>query len=258
MKQKTMYPVALAISAATMIVCSTPLRASETDDRIESSFKSTYVYKTYLKEDAVRAEAKDGVVILKGQVNESSHKYLAQEAVAGLPGVAKVENRLEVKLEGAEQSDAWVRAKVRSILQLHRNVSDNGTQVDIKDGVITLRGVATSEAQKELATEYAGDVSGVLRVVNVMTVAAAPEPAERTIAEKMDDASITAQVKTALYNHRSTSAVNTKVVTRDGDVTLTGIAKNAAEKTLVTKLVSDIQGVTRVKNEMTINEVKTK
>jgi len=178
--------------------------------------------------------------------------------VVGLPGVAKVENRLEVKLEGAEQSDAWVRAKVRSVLQLHRNVSDNGTQVDIKDGVITLRGVATSEAQKELATEYAGDVSGVLRVVNVMTVAVAPEPAERTIAEKMDDASITAQVKTALYNHRSTSAVNTKVVTRDGDVTLTGIAKNAAEKTLVTKLVSDIQGVTRVKNEMTINEVKTK
>jgi len=66
MKQKTMYPVAFAISVVTMIVCSTPLRASETDDRIESSFKSTYVYKTYLKEDAVRAEAKDGVVILKG------------------------------------------------------------------------------------------------------------------------------------------------------------------------------------------------
>ena len=76
--------------------------------------------------------------------------------------------------------------------------------------------------------------------------------------EKMDDASITAQVKTALFNHRSTSAINTKVVARDGDVTLTGIAKNAAEKALVTKLVSDIQGVTRVKNEMTLDEVKTK
>ena len=229
--------MAFAVSVAVMIVSSAQLRASETDDRIESSFKASYVYKTYLKDDAVKAEAKDGVVTLNGQVNESSHKFLAQEAVAGLPGVQKVDNRLEVKLEGTEQSDAWVRAKVRSILLLHRNVSGSGTQVDIKDGVITLRGIATSEAQKELATEYAGDISGVLRVVNVMSVAATPEPAARTAAEKMDDASITAQVKTALFNHRSTSAVNTRVVTWDGEVTLTGIAKNAAEKALVTKLV---------------------
>ena len=39
---------------------------------------------------------------------------------------------------------------------------------------------------------------------------------------------------------------------------LTGIAKNAAEKSLVTKLVTDIQGVTSVRNRMTIEENKTK
>ena len=75
--------------------------------------------------------------------------------------------------------------------------------------------------------------------------------------EKLDDASITAQVKTALFTHRSTSAMKTKVITRNGEVTLTGIAKNAAEKSLVTKLVDDIQGVTSVKNEMTVDLVKT-
>jgi hypothetical protein len=53
---------------------------------------------------------------------------------------------------------------VRSVLVLHRNVNGGSTQVDIQDGVITLRGAATSEAQKELTTEYAEDVSGVLRV----------------------------------------------------------------------------------------------
>jgi osmotically-inducible protein OsmY len=41
-------------------------------------------------------------------------------------------------------------------------------------------------------------------------------------------------------------------------VTLTGMAKNAAEKSLVTKLVTDIQGVTSVKNEMTVEEAMTK
>ena len=91
-----------------------------------------------------------------------------------------------------------------------------------------------------------------------MTVAATPVPAERTAGEKVDDASITAQVKTALFTHRSTSAIKTKVETRNGEVTLTGIAKNATEKSLVTKLVTDIQGVTGVKNEITVEEVKTK
>ncbi|MFA7232064.1 MAG: BON domain-containing protein, partial [Victivallaceae bacterium] len=59
-------------------------------------------------------------------------------------------------------------------------------------------------------------------------------------------------------NHRSTSSVKTKVDTRDGEVTLTGIAKNASEKSLVTKLITDIQGVTGVNNQMTIEEPKTK
>ena len=79
----------------------------------------------------------------------------------------------------------------------------------------------------------------------------------KTVAEKVDDASVTAQVKTALATHHSTSAMKTKVETRNGEVTLTGIAKNAAEKSLVTKLVTDIQGVTSVKNEMTVEEPKT-
>ena len=53
-------------------------------------------------------------------------------------------------------------------------------------------------------------------------------------------------------SHRSTSALKTKVSTTDGVVTVSGIAKNAAEKSLVTKLVTDIDGVGSVINNMTI------
>ena len=105
--------------------------------------------------------------------------------------------------------------------------------------------------------EYAKDIEGVKEVKNEMTVAEKPEMVERTAGEKVDDASITAQVNTALRTHRSTSSLKTKVDTRNGEVTLTGIAKNAAEKSLVTKLVTDIQGVTSVKNEMTVETPKT-
>ena len=128
----------------------------------------------------------------------------------------------------------------------------------MKNGVVTLKGEAANAAQKELTTEYAKDIEKVKEVKNEMTVAATPVIAERTAGEKVDDASITAQVKTALWNHQSTSSMKTTVTTRNGEVTLTGIAKNDAEKSLVTKLVSDIQGVTSVKNQMTVEETMAK
>jgi osmotically-inducible protein OsmY len=137
------------------------------------------------------------------------------------------------------------------VLGLHRKVSGNKTEVDIQDGVITLRGIATSEAQKDLATEYAEDVKGVLRVTNMMTVVVVQTKTVETPIETIDDTSITAQVKVALLAHRSTSSLNTKVGTTDGIVTVNGVAKNLAEKTLVTKLATDISGVRSVVNNMT-------
>jgi osmotically-inducible protein OsmY len=81
---------------------------------------------------------------------------------------------------------------------------------------------------------------------------------DETVGEKIDDASITAQVKMSLLSHRSTSALKTKVETTDGVVTLTGVTKNAAEKALVTKLVTDVNGVSSVVNNMTIGTALSK
>ena len=178
---------------------------------------------------------------------------LAQDTVEGLPGVKSVNNQLIVKSESpAEHSDAWIGMKVKSALLFHRNVRATKTDVNVKDGVVILSGEASSEAQKELTTEYAKDVDNVKEVKNEMTVANAPAMPSETIGEKVDDASITAEVKSSLLSHRSTSALKTKVATADGVVTLSGMAKNAAEKALVTKLVTDINGVGSVVNNMTI------
>jgi osmotically-inducible protein OsmY len=131
-------------------------------------------------------------------------------------------------------------------------VSSAKTEVDVKDGVVTLRGVANGQSQKELTSEYARDVEGIKDVKNEMTVVRNSHKAPRTVGEKIDDASISAQVNMTLLNHRSTSVLNTKVTTKRGVVTVSGIAKNTTEKDLVTKLVNDINGVTSVRNRMTI------
>ena len=236
-----------------------PLRASETDDRIESSAKKSYVFKHYLTDDSIKIESKSGVVTLTGTVAEDSHIGLARDTVSGLPDVKSVDNRLTVKGEApAEHSDTWIGLKVKTALLYHRNVSGTKTDVNVTEGIVSLSGKASSVAQKELTTEYARDVEGVKGVKNEMTVAKTPAKPDETLGEKIDDASITAQVKASLLSHRSTSALKTGVETTDGVVTLSGIAKNAAEKSLVTKLATDVNGVGSVVNNMTIGTTLSK
>lgn len=247
---KTNCQRALVITALALLAANPTLRASETDDRIESTFRSTYVAQTYLSEDTVKAESKDGVVTLSGTVSMQSHKGLAQETAQNLPGVLSVDNRLELKAEyPAEKSNEWIAINIKSALLYHRSVSAANTEVYVEEGIVTLRGEAASEAQKELTAEYA-DIEGVREVRNEMTVSNVPEKPEQTMKEKIDDASITAQVRIALLTHRSTSVLKTSVTTKEGVVTVGGTAQNAAEKELVTKLVSDIHGVNSVVNKM--------
>jgi hyperosmotically inducible periplasmic protein len=247
------YSLALVAAVAALVGSSTPVRASETDDRIESSFTKSFAYKTYLKDEHIKISSKDGAVTLSGDVYNETHKPMAQNTAEALPGVTSVDNRIAVVGDQpAESSDTWISVKVKSALLYRRNVSGTKTEVYVTDGVVTLKGEAANQAQKDLTTEYAKDIVGVKSVSNEMTVSKIVNKPGETVGEKIDDASITAEVKGSLLSHRSTSMLSTKVSTTDGVVTVSGTAKNEAEKALVTKLATDINGVQSVVNNMTI------
>ena len=250
--------VPLAYIAMTVpFVSSATLYASDNDKdaKIESTFKNTSVYKNLLIEDSVRANAKNGVVTLTGNVHTDNVKDLTEEAVLNIPGVTSVNNKLKIESDGSvKSSDAWISKKVKMSLMFHRHIESGKVDVLVNDGVVTLRGDASGLAQRDLITEYAKDIDGVKEVKNEMTVLEKIVTEKQTFGEKLDDSSITAQVKLSLLTHRSTSAIHTKVTTMEGVVTLTGVAKSSAEKTLVTKLVTDIRGVNNVINNMTVSD----
>ena len=259
---KILRNVLLIVIAASLCLTGIVLFASDSDDWIESSIKKSYVFKRYLKDEDIRIRSKDGAVTLTGTVFEESQRSLAHGIAANQPGVKSVDNKIELKKETpAVYSDAWLMAKVKTTLLFHRNVSGTATEVFAENGTITLRGEASGTAQKDLATEYALDVDGVKTVNNMMTVAPsamAPDPAKKaekddTVVESIDDASISALVKTTLLYHRSTSSLNIIVSTKDGMVKLKGIVNNAAEKDLAGKLASDVHGVKSVSNNLTLN-----
>ena len=245
MKSKYMS-LMLIFAASPMLVFASPA----TDRKIEEAAKASYNYRTVL-EDHVKVKANDGIVTLTGAVQDEDDKDLAEDTVKNLPGVTAVKNEITIKETRPKNSDSWIAFKIRSRLLVKAHVSATTTVVVVKDGVVTLTGTADNIAQKELTGVYAREIEGVKSVENDIVVKETPAPGS-TMGEKVDDASITSQVKYALLRHKSTSALKTKVTTTDGVVVITGEAASDAEKSLVTKLAEDIRGVKSVENNMTV------
>jgi hyperosmotically inducible protein len=224
--------------------------ASSEDSRIQDAAMSSYNFHAVL-DDHVKAKSDDGVVTLTGRVEDRDQKALAEDTVRNLPGVVTVVDKIRVDSEPAEHSDAWIALKVRGALLVHANVSATDTKVDVNNGIVLLTGTVDNPAQKDLTEAYVKDIDGVQSVNNQLVV---KEPSTATPPESstMDDASITSQVKYELLMHRSTSALKTKVTTKDGVVMISGEANSDAEKDLVSKFASSIRGVKSVDNDMTV------
>lgn len=247
-----------AMLVSTFASCAS-LSASKTDDQIEASAQQSYVFRFYLKEDDITIQAKDGRVTLTGLVLDESHKFLAGDTVASLPGVLEVENKLlEIPSPSQVHTDDLLVSKVKLLLSFHQNVNASETEIIAQDGTVTLHGKATSMTQKDLTTAYVKDVEGVKNVVSEMTVASAgPEQDEKTRALGMkpkdvtiDDPSIAVLIEMTLLNHRSTNSLTPMVLVQEGVVRLRGNARNAATKELIGKYAADVYGVKRVVNEM--------
>ncbi|MFH0780814.1 MAG: BON domain-containing protein [Pseudomonadota bacterium] len=271
--------IALLPVAFALFITSVPVNATPTDDIIESAAKESFVFKNYLQDDSIVVESKDGIVTLTGSVAEESHKDLAQDIVESIVGVVAVDNQLLVKTAIAKSSDAVIFSRVRLAIMSHRSLRGVDVGFIVENGIVRITGMALNTAQIDLTTEYIKDVEGVKDVKNEMGVINEQPEAGKTLGEKVgdagknigdkldvvgkkigdktsdvaeliDDGSITAMVKAALMYHRSTSALNTKVGTQDGVVTLSGTAKNESAKELATKVAQDVRGVRSVVNTM--------
>jgi osmotically-inducible protein OsmY len=247
---KTKYLSTLLVLIAGPIAL---LASSATDRKIEDAAKASYNYRTVL-EDHVKVKANDGIVTLTGTVQDKDQKDLAVDTVQNLPGVTTVKNEIKIESSYPEHSDAWMAFKIRSRLLVKGDVSATNTKVAVTDGNVVLTGTADNAAQKELTGVYAKEIDWVKTVKNDIVVKDTPATGQ-TVGEKIDDASITSQVKYALLSHKATSAVKTKVTTADGAVSISGEALNDAEKSLVTKLAQSVRGVISVKNDMTVKEL---
>ena len=77
---------------------------------------------------------------------------------------------------------------------------------------------------------------------------------ETTVGEKIDDSIITTKVKAALMGESGIKSSDIGVVTRDGQVQLSGFVENQTQIDRATEVARGVEGVKNVINEMSIKK----
>jgi hyperosmotically inducible periplasmic protein len=114
-------------------------------------------------------------VILVGQVVRPTLKSDAEGVVKNLEGVSSVQNDIEV-LPNSPNDDRIRRAVYRAIygdaaLSRYGIQAVPSIHIIVKNGNVTLEGVADSDSDKNIAALRANGVSGVFSVTNNLNVA---------------------------------------------------------------------------------------
>ncbi|MEO6854910.1 MAG: BON domain-containing protein [Rhodoferax sp.] len=151
---------------------------------------------------------------------------------------------------GTEIDDTVVTASVKSALLADADVKSVDVKVETRKGEVMLSGFVDSQAQIERATAITNGVAGVKSINNKMAL----KTADTTVGNKVDDGIVTTRVKAALLNDASIKSLDIGVVTRKGEVQLSGFVDNQGQIDKAMEVAKATEDVKAVSNEMSIKK----
>ncbi len=158
-------------------------------------------------------------------------------------------------------TEARQETQIWTTYALSPHLRANDLKVSVHNGKATLKGTVEESVSKDLAKQIALGVSGVKEVDNQIVVQpdyvpTKPTAATRSFGEVIDDATITAAVKSKLLWGKNTSGLAIDVETKSGKVVLKGSTDSAAAKELAARLALNTQGVVSVDNQLAVKDAK--
>jgi osmotically-inducible protein OsmY len=155
-----------------------------------------------------------------------------------------------------QQSDLWLKAKLVTTYTLNQNLNPFDIDVDVKNGVVTLGGKVDSSVEKDLAVEIAKGTSGVKEVRDELAIeseAGAPQKEKANFSRKVNDATITAKVKSRLLWNRNVEGLHIEVDTDHGEVVLSGRTDSTAKRDLAVQIARNTSGVRKVVDHLQVS-----
>ncbi|WP_122868026.1 BON domain-containing protein [Pseudomonas viridiflava] len=176
----------------------------------------------------------------------------ATAAVLGSsPLLAQAQGDLPTQLaEARQEGSIW------TAFALNKHLSPFKIDVDVEQGTATLKGKVENDVDRELAERIALDIKGIDKVDNQLETdaALASEPGTKAnMAQRFEDATLVATVKSKLLWSSVTEALNIDVDSKDGVVTLKGRAQSPEAKELAGSLASNTDGVVSVNNLISLS-----
>jgi len=158
-------------------------------------------------------------------------------------------------------TSARQESQISTTYSLSPYLRANDLKVSVNEGTATLSGTVEEDVYKELAKQIALGVSGIENVDNQIKVEAdyvapARTSRERSFGEVVNDATITATVKSKLLWSKNTEGLKIDVDTLMGKVTLLGAAENGAAKELAGRMARNTRGVVAIDNQLVVDDSK--
>lgn len=152
---------------------------------------------------------------------------------------------------GEYVDDATITAAVKT--ELLKNDMTAGRQIDVESfrGAVQLNGYVESEEARAEAGEIARAVDGVQDVDNNLEVR---EKGSSSVGQYIDDAALTAKVKTALLADSRTKSYQISVESHDATVQLGGWVDSDDARHAAEEIVAAVNGVKEVDNELQVRE----
>jgi hyperosmotically inducible protein len=175
-------------------------------------------------------------------------------AILGTSAAASAETMSQDVVNARQETQIWTTYALSPYLRA------NDLKVSVDSGKATLTGNVEEGVNKDLAKQIALGVDGIKSVDNQIVVqsdyVAPKRSAARTYGESMDDAGISAAVKSKLVWSKYTDGMTTEVETKSGKVTLRGTADSAASKEHAKSLAMDTRGVVSVDDQLMVKDAK--
>lgn len=158
-------------------------------------------------------------------------------------------------------AEARQETQIWTTFALSPSLRANDISVTVDDGKATLTGSVEESVSKDLARQIALGVDGVKDVDNRIVVRSdytppRRAPGDRSYGEVIDDATITAAIKSKLLWSSNADGLSADVDTRSGRVMLTGTADSGAARDLAGRLAQNTRGVAGVDNRLVVRSGK--
>ncbi len=121
--------------------------------------------------DKVSIKVYEGRVMLAGSVKKQEDKVELLRIIWAQNKVIEVIDEVRIDPTGGIRfttyaKDSWITTQIKSKLILNKVVQSVNYSVETIDGIVYLIGVAKNEEELSLATQIAGTVNGVAKVVS--------------------------------------------------------------------------------------------